>query len=153
MNNPYQNISEPVSSDVSLNAQGEVNQLTLNALAQQSLISAKGWVRFLSVIGFISFAMMLVAIIGMLVTVNSFGGGSDLAGFFIGQLMVVAVMAIITFLFSLRLSRFASSIKRMMVGHQAIDFEAAMVAQNRIWTLAGVLMIVWLVLMLIVLAV
>lgn len=149
MNDPYQNISTggaPVlkaspsdgQSDSLLRPQQA--PLTLNAHAQQALIYSKGWVRFLSVMGFISFAFIIIVFIGALFSISRSGGMGLI------QLVIFGVLAFVVFMLASRLSKFASSITRMQLGGQPLDFEAAMNEQMKFWSLLGVLTIIWLVL-------
>ncbi len=122
------------------------SSLALNIHAQQALISCKGWVRFLSVMGFISFALVIIAFIAGLVAHVEEGITSGIG---LIQMVVFAVMSVVLFILSFRLSKFAGSITRMQLVGQPVDFEAAMVEQMKFWALFGVLTIMWMIIALI----
>ncbi len=137
MNNPYQDSnSEGVFQ---AGAQG----LQANSNAQFSLFSSKGWVRFLSVLGFICFAFMLIGTISTLTMIGLLGGIGVLS------FLLMGVMTVVTFMLALRLSKFASAIGRMQITGQPIELETAMIEQMKFWRLSGILTLIWLVLALI----
>lgn len=142
MNNLYQDsLERKVFQE---GAQG----LEVNSNAQSWLYSAKGWVRFLSVLGFISFALMLIGtLIGLMIP------GAGLVGPMGGReiifVLLFGAMTVITFMLSLRLTKFANAIGRLQITRQAVEFELAMIEQMKFWRLLGILIIIWLVLVLI----
>jgi len=140
MDNPYKDAEGKV--DVSeYKRTDEVDtlpkKLELDAHGQQVLIGSKGWIRFLSVIGFIFFAILLA----ILITVISVGLSSAGRGLALG--LVSTVITLISFKLANGLSKIASAINRMMLTRQPIDFEIVMVEQMKFWRLFGILNLIF----------
>jgi len=134
MDNPYETTSE--GGDFV----GNSDKLSANAAAQHYLFSSKGWVRFLSVLGFISFAFTLIGVLGTLAIIGKIGG------FGVVSFLMMAIASFITFLLSMRLSKFASSIGRMQLTQNPAELEIAMIEQMKFWKLLGILTLIWVIL-------
>ena len=147
MEDPFQQI--PASNEKPPVFQGEsVNTgIEANSSAQTFLYSIKGWVRFISVLGFIGFAVMVFYMFVMLVFLGSFVGG---AGGGLGVLFLLLMLALsaVVFMLALRLSTYSSSIGRLQRSHSPADLENAMIEQMKFWRLAGILVIIILLLIL-----
>ena len=114
--------------------------LQVTSHAQQRLYSSKGWVRFMSVLGFISFAGMVFGTIAATRMIGNIGG------FGIFSVLLMLAMTIVIFMLSLRLAKFANAIGRMELTRDRYAFEAAMAEQMKFWRLMGILTMIWLVL-------
>lgn len=143
MENPYQTTNpNPLSSSPgdSLFQGGErSNALEASSIAQTALYGAKGWVRFISVLGFIYFAIMIIMLFVMMSVMSRMGGA--------GALVILLMLAFtsVTFMLALRLSKYSSSIGRMEVTRHPADLESAMVEQMKFWRIAGILVLIGLV--------
>ena len=142
MNNPYKNTEGKVDiTEYKRTDEVDVlpKKLELDAHGQQVLIASKGWIRFLSVIGFIFFAVLLLALLG---TVIAFGSAGGLALGLVSLILMV-VITIITFKLANGLSKVASAINHMMITRQPIDFEILMVEQMKFWGVFGILNLIF----------
>jgi hypothetical protein len=70
-------------------------------------------------------------------------------GFMIGMAVMYLLLAVIYFIASLYLLRYANAIKSAVTGLNASDLEAALEAQASFWKLVGILSIVSIVLMIV----
>lgn len=122
-----------------------------------SLRKTRPWVLFIAILGFIGTAFMVIASIPMFLGGSMMGmSGADMAGtgllgtgFMIGIGVMYLLMAVIYFMASLYLLRYAGAIKRAVTGLNASDMEAALEAQASFWKLVGILSIVSIVLMIV----
>lgn len=127
-----------------------------------SLRKTRPWVLFIAILGFIGAAFTLIASIPMflgggMMGMMGMGGmqgldaGAGLAGtgFMIGMGVMYLLIAVIYFIASLYLLRYANAIKRAVTGLSAADMEAALEAQASFWKLVGILAIVSIVLMIV----
>ena len=136
MDNPYKDTERKVDvSEYKRIDEVEVlsKKLELDAHGQQVLIASKGWIRVLSVIGFIFFTI-LFAILGI-IALSGFKGGL--------VLILIAVIALVSFKLANGLSKVASAINRMMITRQPIDFEIVMVEQMKFWGVFGILNLIF----------
>jgi len=136
MDKPYQDLGERVAFH------DDVQGLRVNSNAQSWLYSAKGWVRFLSVLGFIGFALMLIWAITMMTAFGYLGNAGVFGGVGVIMFILMSAMTIVTFMLSLRLSKYSSAIGRMQQTGQPMDFEVAMIQQMKFWRLAGILVLI-----------
>jgi hypothetical protein len=144
MENPYQPInpnSGPSSLGDDVFQKGvHSNGLEASSVAQASLYSSKGWVRFVSVLGFICFAIMIIMIFAMMSFVGAMGGGAVILVF-----LLMLALTVVIFMLALRLSKYASSIGRMEVSRDPADLENAMIEQMKFWRIAGIMVLIGLV--------
>ncbi len=141
MENPYQSIN-PVNEKSGVFQQAQFNEgLEANSSAQSYLYSIKGWVRFISVLGFISFAVMLFYMYIMMALTGALGGGGLGILFF----LLMLVMTVVVFMLALRLSKYSNSIGRMQLSRSPVDLENAMIEQMKFWRLTGILVLILLV--------
>jgi hypothetical protein len=129
--------------------------IPLSSTAQQFLNQTKPWVRFMSVMIFISSAFMALAGIALIMlgigtsalygTRGPFGslarGGNIAAGFF------YIILAILYMAPGVFLSRFASAIKLLQTSRSAQALEDALRYQKSFWRYVGILTIIGMVLM------
>lgn len=113
-----------------------------------SLRKTRPWVLFIAIIGFIFTALMVVASVPMFLGGSMMGGldtgvpGMPGTGFMVGIGVMYLLMAVVYFMASLYLLRYASAIKRAVTGLNASDMESALEAQASFWKLIGILSIV-----------
>lgn len=122
--NPYQSppAAEPA---VVTELQPTVTKRTLDIMQQ-----TKPWVRFLSILGFISAAFMLLAAF-VLGFGNRFGRMQGVIS------VVYAVMAVLYVVGSVYLSRYASRITELQYTRDVESLESALEAQKSFWKLLG----------------
>ena len=135
-NNPYQ--SSVVNPTPQSNQQAGSNSLVATQVAQQSMMNAKGWVRLISVVSYIYFAIILGGGLYLMAMASYLGGGFGAFVF-----LIMLVIAIVVFMLALRLSNYASAISRLAITSHPIDLESAMVAQMRFWRLAAIISIIY----------
>jgi hypothetical protein len=141
MENPYQSIVPVNEKSAVFQVDQSQEKLAATSAAQAYLYSMKGWVRFISVLGFISFAVMVFYMFVMMVFVGAFTRG--VGGSFGGLLfLLMLVMAAVVFMLALRLSKYSNSIGRMQISRNRGDLENAMIEQMKFWRLTGVLVII-----------
>lgn len=119
-----------------------------------SLRKTRPWVLFIAVLGFIFAAFMLIASIPMflgggMMGMDGMGAGLAGTGFMVGMGLMYLLLAAIYFIASLYLLRYASAIKRAVIGLNISDMESALEAQASFWKLVGILSIVSIVLMIV----
>ncbi len=117
-----------------------------------SLRKTRPWVLLLSILGFIGTAFMVIAAIPMLLGGGMMGSmqgvegmeGAEMfgGGMMIGMGVFYLIGAVIYFMASLYLLRYAGSIKRAVVGMQVSDLEAALGQQASFWKLMGILTLI-----------
>ena len=137
MNNPYQTTETVIQQQL---PQSNPRDLQLDANDQIALIGSKGWVKFLSVMGFISFTLTIRILIVALSL-------SSTRGFGLVWIIIGAVIAVVIFKLSNRLLKYARAIQGVMECHDPIEFERAMEEQMKFWELFGILTIICLVLL------
>ncbi len=144
MENPYQNSP---ASNPSINS---TQSLVANQSAIYQLSASKGWVRFISVLMFISFAFFLLALIGMFAIYSRVSSSSSgELGLFgtsgaIG-IIIILLYGVIVFMLGLRLSKFSSAIGRLAISRNPLDLESAMVQQMKFWRLCGIIVLIGLI--------
>ena len=143
MENPYQTTnSNPITNNSEVFQQDRQSErIEATGLAQSALYSSKGWVRLISVLGFIYFGIMALIVF---FTLSFLGSGAG--GYGVMIVFMTLVMTVITFMLALRLSRFSSSIARAEVSRNPHDLEDAIYEQMRFWRLTGIMTLVVLVL-------
>lgn len=124
-----------------------------------SLRKTRPWVLFIAILGFIGAAFTLIASIPMFLGGGVMGmsgmegldanAGFAGTGFMIGMAVMYLLLAVIYFIASLYLLRYANAIKSAVTGLNASDLEAALEAQASFWKLVGILSIVSIVLMIV----
>ncbi|NOY23910.1 MAG: hypothetical protein GXO70_10435 [Acidobacteria bacterium] len=112
--------------------------------------SVKGigpWTRFLSVMGFISVGLMIIAAAGMLgISLFAGGlGGNTPAGMIIAISALYVIIAILYIFPSLYLWNTAGAVVRMKKGDIVGGMETALAKQKSFWKFIGIMMIVLLV--------
>jgi hypothetical protein len=119
----------------------------------QQLRGTKGWVRLLSIIGFLGAGLMLIAG-GVMAALSSVGAGGEspfgpVGGIALGLLYLV--FAVVYFFMSLLLHRYAGAIGGLVRTRQVAFMEAALSHQRSFWRLVGVItvvgIVVWIVVM------
>ncbi|HPY42106.1 MAG TPA: DUF5362 family protein [Thiolinea sp.] len=120
-----------------------------------SLRKTRPWVLFIAILGFIFTALMVVASIPMFLGSSLMGGadtgipGMPGTAFMVGMGVLYLLMAVVYFMASLYLLRYASAIKSAVTGLNTSDMESALEAQASFWKLVGILSIVSIVLTLV----
>ncbi len=101
------------------------------------LARTQGWVRFFSVLGFISVGFMVIAGVGMF-----FAGGMMLGagGAFIGLLYVA--FAGLYFFPALKLTQYANRIAALRHTRSERDLVMALEAQRAFWTFTGIMTVI-----------
>lgn len=110
------------------------------------LRSTKPWVRFLSVLGFIGLALLVLGSIAILVI--PFGGpmGAMSLGPRLGASVAYLLMGLVQFPAVLFLSRYASRIARLAASGDPSDLEDALRAQKSFWKYVGILTLMMMIL-------
>lgn len=99
----------------------------------EMLAKTQPWVRFLSVLGFIGFALTMVMALGVLMVGVS---RTDFGMVFISVLN--AIFGLVYLFPSVYLSRFASDIQRLRSTLRVQDLEEALESQKSFWRFAGI---------------
>jgi hypothetical protein len=118
---------------------------TITSSMVESLRQTKPWVRFLSILGFISVGLMVLAGLFMMLSgiiggtmARSMGGAVGGAPILLMG-MLYLLFAVLYIFPSLFLFRYASSIARMQSGETVSGMEEALAAQRSFWRFAGIL--------------
>lgn len=120
---------------------GEVSEEVVKLLR-----STKPWVRFLSVLGFIGLALLVLGCIAILVI--PIGGSMGSMSFLprLGASAAYLLMGLLQFPAVLFLSRYASRIARLASSGDPSDLEDALRAQKSFWKYVGILTLVMMIL-------
>lgn len=120
---------------------GEVSEEVVNLLR-----STKPWVRFLSVLGFIGLALLVLGCIAILVI--PIGGSMGSMSFLprLGASVAYFLMGLLQFPAVLFLSRYAGRIARLASSGDPSDLEDALRAQKSFWKYVGILTLVMMIL-------
>lgn len=132
MNNQYQNPTYQTDPSSGMNP-----DLVATQVAIQHLINGKGWVRFVSVLGFIAFAFMLLGTLGMLAGVSRAGG------FGLIMFLLMAALSAVVLILSIRMTKYANAIGRITFTSNPLDLEDAMTQQMNFWRLYGILVCIF----------
>ena len=109
------------------------------------LKATKPWVRFLSILGFISMAFGLFGMAGMTVAMKSVP--QDFPGPPMAMMVGMNLIMIVLYFFpALYLFRYASSIGRLLKEDNIESLETALTYQKSFWRFVGILVIVMFVL-------
>lgn len=111
-----------------------------------SLRKTRPWVLLLAVLGFIGTAFMLIMVAGMIFSGSMMQGMEGVegmpGGFIYGMAAFYLVIAIIYFMASWYLLKYAGAIKRAVTGMSLGDLETALEKQASFWKLMGVLSLI-----------
>lgn len=133
--NPYgAPISDPHST-----ANSEVS-----ALAMEMLRRTKGWVLFLSIIGYISCGLMVVAALFMMLGMSVMSSQVDtgLPMGFAGLGLIYLILAALYIYPCVKLTQYSSSIKRLLASQSTIDLETALDHQRGFWKFCGIMALI-----------
>lgn len=121
-----------------------------------SLRKTRPWVMLLAILGFIGTAFMVIAGVPMLMGAGMMEGmeGMEGAEMFGGSMMIgmgvfYLVLALIYFLASLYLLRYAGAIKRAVTGMSLTDLEVALAHQASFWKLMGIMTLISIIVMIV----
>ncbi len=138
MENPYQ---------VSGAAGGSADYPLASMAGIQSMAATKSWVRLCAVIGFvIGGILFLASLVGFFAGFSSAAGVAELA-FRVAAITPSLIMSILALIVSGKLWGYGSAIARLLVTQAPADMDRALDAQRRFWRVAGIILILWLVLM------
>jgi hypothetical protein len=130
--NPYQSPASYGGSYDAGAAGGVVTAKTVEMLRQ-----TQPWVRFLSVLGFIGTALMILAgLFGLLGA--AMGGSAELGVMMVAYLLV----GLLYFIPTMYLSRYATAINRFRQGLHVAEMETALEAQKSFWKFVGIVTLV-----------
>jgi hypothetical protein len=117
---------------------------------QMYLRQTKPWVRFMSVLMFISVGFLVIAALAMFVVGIAAGArGSNPFGGMIGGTVLALMYLVMAGVYvapGVFLSRYAGAIGRFLGGGSTTDLEAALKHQRSFWRYAGILTLIGLVL-------
>ncbi|MGB0993224.1 MAG: DUF5362 family protein [Akkermansiaceae bacterium] len=136
---PYES---PAASPMRAGGQGrDVSYGVINMLAR-----TRGWVRFLSVLGFVGAVLLLLmgifAIIGTGAVASAGGQGAAYqTGYMIGMGIYYVVMAFAYIYPSIKLWQYAGAISRLQASQSEMDLETALDKQRSFWKFAGIMTI------------
>ncbi|MCP4849609.1 MAG: hypothetical protein GY899_16850 [Verrucomicrobiaceae bacterium] len=109
----------------------------------EALTRTRGWVRFFSIMGFISCGLLVLGGLAMLV-----GGGSEF-GYVYGSEGIAILIGFLYLLFaalyffpSLKLTQYANLITSLQESHTEQDLVSALDMQRSFWALIGIMAIV-----------
>ncbi len=127
--------------------------LTVDAEAHQHLLETAKWAKFLGIVGFIVSVILIIASIFASSFLATMGGGAMAApapgglGVMISVLYVI--MAVIYFVLSLYVYRFAVRMKQALLNTDQVNFVSGLHNLKLAYRISGIIVIVYLVLMVI----
>lgn len=132
-------VSEPVENE-SGHFMQEQQDITSNPLItagiKSDLQATKPWVKFISILLFISIGFMIIAMIGMLVAKPPMpGAGAGIA--MIGMAVMYGLMGVLYFFPARYLYRYSSSIGEMLENNSVGSLETAIGHQKSFWKFTG----------------
>ena len=104
------------------------------------MVDTRPWVRFFSVLGFISVALFLFAMVALLLVASLSRRG--IGPFELGASLVYPLMAILYFFASRHLWRYANAITGLAESRRMNDLEDALDSQRAFWAFCGRVMVV-----------
>ena len=134
-NSPYgAPISDPhttTSSDVS-------------AIAIEMLRRTKGWVLFLSILGYIGCGFMVLGGFFMMVGMGAVSAEMDaiLPMGFVGMGIIYLIFAALYIYPCVKLTQYSSGIKRLLLSQASIDLETALDHQRSFWKFCGIIALI-----------
>lgn len=140
--NPY---SAP-SSNVMSASGGSSGAVPPDVIAE--LKGTKPWVRLISVMMWIGCVVMILFVVSTLLfgasVAGKMGGGAAGAGYLIGMAIGYTMGIILIIYPTLKLSKYASNIARLVESQSFADLTAALAEQRRFWKFYGILMTIYL---------
>jgi len=119
----------------------EANSFAITESMLTSLRQTRPWVKFLSILGFVSIFFVVVSgIVNMFVFSKAAFGGSYGLAIFMGAINIL--MGVLYFFPSFFLFKFASSIARLSDGGGAGELEEALSNQKSFWKFFGIMALV-----------
>lgn len=106
-------------------------------LAIDMLRRTKGWVKFLSILGFIGSGFMILGAIGIFSMGNTIGGG-----FGVGIGVIYLAMSALYIYPCVLLWQYGSSINKLMQSRESIDLETALDKQRGFWKFVSIMAII-----------
>lgn len=135
-NNPYQSPEvDPLNRTIT---EQQASNLVATTHAINRATAAKGWVRFLSVMGFVYFGFIVLGIVFIGFSALQFMGSAEFL-----PILLIVLGGYIIFKLSMLLSNYSSAMGRLAASSHPQDFEDAMVIQLKFWRYAGILSIVY----------
>lgn len=124
-------------------------ELQVDSVAYSHLYETAGWAKFLSIIGFIISGVLLLAAIFAGSFLSSFSGTGGVGGihsmFGAGVLSAVyVVIAVIYFIMSLLLYRFATKMKIALQASDQDNFNVSLYNLKMVYRITGIVVIVYL---------
>lgn len=107
-----------------------------------SLRKTRPWVLFLAILGFISAVLMGITTIPMFLGMGDMMNVGASSGVVMGMGLFYLAIAVVTFMASLHLLKFAGSIKQALSTLTAQDLEQALAHQASFWKLVGILSLI-----------
>ena len=119
----------------------EANSFAITESMLTSLRQTRPWVKFLSILGFVTIFLVVVSgIVNMFVFSKAALGGSYGLAIFMGAINIL--MGVLYFFPSFFLFKFASSIARLSDGGGAGELEEALSNQKSFWKFVGIMTLV-----------
>jgi hypothetical protein len=118
----------------------ETDRAILNHI-NDALQSTRPWTRFLSILGFIAAAILILSGIAMMLGKNFFSKSTDTPGLMLIGILNVAV-SIFYLIPSIWLYKYSSAISRFLGGGAATELGNALVYQKSFWKYVGILILI-----------
>ncbi len=144
MNNQY----DPPRSNVE-----DVNRSNAAGITTTMIDAMRGtkpWVLLIGIVLIISSIFMILGTLGMIIA-GAIGMGAEgpQAGAFLGIGVMYGVMSLIYVMMGVYLFKYSSAIGRLLQSASSVDMEEALNSQRKFWKIAGIITVVFLVLMVI----
>lgn len=137
--NPYAPPSAPVSASYG-SGDGQVSPLAL-----QHLFRTQFWVRLISMVGLIGVSIWLITVLFAFAGFNGLMSrglrGREDSGFFEGPVALIVVVVLFYLYPLIKLSKYASAIRRLRVSQSMADLEAALDQQRGFWRYVGIIVL------------
>ena len=118
----------------------ETDRAILNHI-NDTLQSTRPWTRFLSILGFIAAAILIISGIAMMLGRNFFPKSTDTPGLMLTGTLNVAV-SIFYLIPSIWLYKYSSAISRFLYGGGATELSNALAYQKSFWKYVGILILI-----------
>lgn len=134
MNNtmPYSPYGAPTSNPTTTSPNTQVSEVAVDMLRR-----TKGWVRFLSILGFILAALMIMGGLAVVAAGSRMGPGLGA-----GVGIVYIIFSILYIYPCIKLWQYGTSIANLMTSRSSIDLETALDKQRGFWKFVGVMAII-----------
>jgi hypothetical protein len=130
------------NDQIQFHQEAEISGLTISQIAISQMKATAPWMKFLSILGFVVCALLIIFAFAMLFGIGSFTQRTS-TGVGIALFVIYCIMAIIVYFPNLYLFNTANSIREFCISNESTSLEKALIMQRKYWGYMGVLAIIY----------